>query len=386
MEQLNKADNYSNITNKLDNYRTKDFTFASGRILGSMCTQPHPIAKETYMKFLETNLGDPDLFPGTKEVEMKLISFIANLLNSPKNYIGQIGSGGTESNINAMWLAKQLTGKKEIIIPENAHFSFEKIATLMDMKLKTVTLTDNYCTDVDLIEKKISKNTAAIVGIAGSTELGTIDDIPKISNICKNNNIFLHVDAAFGGFIIPFLKELKYDVPNFDFKLKGVSTISIDGHKMGCSAIPIGALLIREKKWIDKISVKSHCVSGKKQAGILGTRSGGPVAAAYAVTNYLGRKGYKDIVKECMETTHYTDKRIREIGLNLAIKPTMNVLGVRLKNPSQVVRKLAEHKWKVNKIDRLSCIRIVLMPHVTKKAIDDFIPYLEKVCKKVGEL
>ena len=386
MEPKNKADKYSNIMKKLDTYRYKDYSFSDGRILGSMCTQPHPIAKETYMKFLETNLGDPELFSGTKEVELKLISFIANLLNSPKNYVGQIGSGGTESNINAMWLAKQLTGKKEIIIPENAHFSFEKIATLMDMKLKMVPLTDSYCTDVELIGEKISKNTAAVVGIAGSTELGTIDDIPNLSKICEENDIFLHVDAAFGGFVIPFLKELQYNVPDFDFKLKGVSTISIDGHKMGCSAIPLGALFIREKKWIDKISVKSHCVSGKKQAGILGTRSGGPVAAAYAVTEYLGKKGYKDIVKNCMKTTYYTEKRIGEIGLNLAVKPTMNVLGVKLKNPSKVVKKLAGYKWKVNKMDRLSCIRIVLMPHVTKKTIDDFIPDLEKTCKEVGEI
>jgi len=257
---------------------------------------------------------------------------------------------------------------------------------MMEKETNTVPLTNSYNMDVRSVEEKISKNTAAIVGIAGSTELGAIDDIPKLSKICEKNDIFLHVDAAFGGFVIPFLKELKYDVPDFDFKLKGVNTISIDGHKMGCSAIPLGALIIRNEKWIDKISVKSHCVSGKKQAGILGTRSGGPIAAAYAVTQYLGKEGYKNIVKNCMETTQHTRKRISEIGLNLAVEPTMNVLGVKLKNPSKVVKELADYKWKVNKMDRLSCIRIVLMPHVTKKIIDEFIPDLEKVCKKVGEL
>ena len=240
--------------------------------------------------------------------------------------------------------------------------------------------------DINSVEKKINKNTAGVVGVAGSTELGIIDDIPKLSDICKDNNIFLHVDAAFGGFVIPFLKDLDYNVPDFDFKLKGVSTISIDEHKMGYSAIPLGILIIRDKKWIDEISVESHCVSGKKQAGILGTRSGGPVAAAYAVTKYLGKEGYKKLIKECMNTTNYTEKRIDEIGLNLAVKPTMNVLGVKLKNPSRVVKKLAEYKWKVNKMERLSCIRIVCMPHVTKKTIDKFIPDLEKTCKKVGEL
>ena len=105
------------IFKELNKYRNLDFTFASGQILGSMCTQPHPIAKEAYFKFLETNLGDPELFPGTKTIENKLIAFISDLLNAPKNSAGQIVSGGTEGNINAMWLAKRLTNKKEIIVP-----------------------------------------------------------------------------------------------------------------------------------------------------------------------------------------------------------------------------------------------------------------------------
>ena len=126
MRLHNKSKKEYKIFEELDKFGERDFTFASGRIIGSMCTQPHPIAKKAYMKFLETNLGDPELFPGTKEIESKLISFISNLLNVPKNSGGQIVSGGTEGNITAMWIAKQLTGKKEIIIPESAHFSFQK--------------------------------------------------------------------------------------------------------------------------------------------------------------------------------------------------------------------------------------------------------------------
>ena len=376
----------SNIINKLKKFSNKDFTFSSGRILGSMCTQPHPIAKKAYNKFLDTNLGDPELFPGTKEMETELISFVADLLNAPKKHIGIIGSGGTESNINAMWIAKKLSDKKEIIVPESAHFSFEKIASLMNLKIVTVPLTKDHCMNVDLVENLINKHTVAIVGVAGSTELGTIDDIPRLSNICQKNNVFLHVDAAFGGFVIPFLKDLGYDIFDFDFRLKGVSSISIDQHKMGYSAIPMGTLIVRDKKWVDEISVESHCVSGKKQIGILGTRSGGPVAASYAVAKLLGKKGYKNLVKNCMNNTIYTQKRINEIGLNLIVKPTMNVLGVKLKNPAKVSKKLSEYKWKVNKMEHLSGIRIVLMPHITKKTINDFIPDLEKVCKNVGEL
>lgn len=374
------------ILKELDLLKEKDYSFKSGRILGSMCTQPHPIAKETYMKFLETNLGDPELFPGTKEIKSKLTKFISELLHASKTSTGLIVSGGTEGNITAIWIAKKLSKKKEIILPESAHFSFKKIASIMDMKLKKVPLTTNYNMDISKIKKQINTNTAAIVGIAGSTELGTIDPIPELNDICTDEHIFLHVDAAFGGYIIPFLHQLHYPVPEFDFKLPGVNTITIDSHKMGYSAIPLGMILLKEKKWLDEISVESPYISSKKQAGIFGTRSGGPVAAAYAVTKYLGIKGYKKLVENCMVNTKYTQQKITEIGLSLVTKPTMNVLGVKLKKLPEVVNKLSQQGWKVNKINRYSCIRIVIMPQITKKIIDEFIPVLHKTCKEVGEI
>jgi len=369
----------------LHKLKNKDFTFSNGHILGSMCTQPLPIAKKAYIDFLETNLGDPELFPGTKEIESKVLDFILNLLNAPKNSTGLIGSGGTESNINAIWFIKNLSRKKEIIIPKSAHFSFDKIRSLMDIDIVTIPLDKNYVIDISKVRKKISKNTAAIIGIAGSTELGTIDPIPDLSDICLDENIFLHVDAAFGGFIIPFMRKLGYNLPEFNFKLKGVSSISIDPHKMGCSAIPIGVLVVKNKNWLNKISIDTTYISSKKQAGILATRSGGPVAAAYAVIKYLGEEGYKDIVKRCINNTKFLVDKINEIGLELVTKPVLNVLGIRLKNPQKVVNKLTKLGWKVNKMERLSAIRIVTMPHVTKKIIDDFIPDLKKVCQETGE-
>jgi len=382
-QQQNRRDA---LFKELDILREKDFTFASGHILGSMCTQPHPIAKEAYIQFLETNLGDPELFPGTKEIESRLIRFIAELVHAPRTAAGQIVSGGTEGNITAMWLAKQVTGKNELIIPESAHFSFTKIASLMNLKVITIPLTNAFCMDSTKIHGKITKNTAAVVGVAGSTELGTIDPLPELSDLCSDEHIFLHVDAAFGGFVIPFLKQLGYDVPDFDFVLPGVSSLSIDAHKMGYSAIPLGALIAREKTWLDAITVESPYISSPKQTGILGTRSGGAVAAAYAVTQYMGDEGYKKLVERCMATTEYTVKRITELGLPLIIKPTMNVVGVQLQKLEEIVQRLAEKKWRVNKINRLSCIRIVVMPHVTEEVIDQFIPVFTKTCEEVGEL
>jgi tyrosine decarboxylase / aspartate 1-decarboxylase len=371
------------IIKELEKYKELDFSYSKAEILGSMCTQPHPIAKKAYMKFLDSNIGDPELFPGSKKIEEKYISFILKLLNSPKNSTCIIGSGGTESNINAIWLAKNLSRKKEIIVPKSAHFSFEKIASLMDIKIKTITLDNNYTIDISILKKKINKNTAAVVGIAGTTELGKIDPISEMSDICKDEHIFLHVDAAFGGFVVPFLKNPDY---NFDFKLPGVCSITIDAHKMGCAAIPLGILALRDKKWLEQISVDTPYISSKKQAGILATRSAGPIAAAYAVSEHLGFKGYFKIVEKCMNNTKYAEEKIKNTGLDLVAKPTLNVLAVKIKKPAVVVEELTKKGWKVNKMDRYSAIRLVFMPHVTRKAIDKFLPVFENVCKKTGEI
>lgn len=374
------------IVSELEKYKKMDFSFSKGNILGSMCTEPHHIAKKAYNIFLESNMGDPELFPGSKKIEEKYISFILKLLNGPKESTCVIGSGGTESNITAIWLAKNLSGKKEIIVPKSAHFSFEKIASLMDIKMKGIDLDSNYRLNVSSLKKAINNDTAAVVGIAGTTELGKIDPIEEISDICKDENVFLHVDAAFGGFVIPFLQKIGYDTSEFDFKIPGVSSITIDAHKMGCAAIPLGMLAIRDKKWLEQISVDTPYISSKVQAGILATRSAGPIAAAYAVCKELGFDGYSKIVEKCMQNMNYAKNKISEMGLSFVVEPTLNVLAVKMKNPKKVLTELTKKGWKVNKMDRYSAIRLVFMPHVTRKIINKFLPDFKEVCIKTGEL
>lgn len=374
------------VLQKLKKIREKDFTFSSGRILGSMCTKPHPIAIKAYIDFLETNLGDPELFLGTKEIEQKYIKFILNLLHSPNKSSGIICSGGTEGNITGIWIAKNLSKKKEVIIPKSAHFSFNKTASLMGVKLVSIPLNNEYVMDFSSLKKKINSKTAAVVGIAGTTELGLIDPIPEISDLCFDEKIFLHVDAAFGGFVIPFMKKLGYNTTTFDFSLKGVSSITIDAHKMGYSAIPLGIFTVREKKWLDEISVKTPYLSSINQSGILSTRSGGPVAAAYAVSKYLGIEGYKNVVERCLKLSIYTSSKIKNLGLNLVKEPFMNVIAIKLKNPEKVVKNLTNVGWKLNKMDRLSAVRIVIMPHISKKIIDSFLIDFKKVCEECNEI
>ncbi|MDI6888009.1 MAG: tyrosine decarboxylase MfnA [Candidatus Thermoplasmatota archaeon] len=376
-----KGRSLKNILAELSKAYQEDYHFSEGRILGSMCTEPHQLALKAHRQFIESNLGNPDLYQGTKRLHKEVIKMLSKLLHG-KGICGNVLSGGTEANITALWIAKKLTGNKKVIMPKSAHFSFIKACDLMNLEPVFVGLDESYRMDIEEAKRKLSNgDVCAVVGVAGSTELGVVDPIPELSELC-NENAFLHVDAAFGGFVIPFLKELGYKLPDFDFSLPGVCSITMDPHKMGFSTIPCGCLLVREKKYFEIISRKADYLTGKHTC-LLGTRCSASVASAYAVMKFFGRSGYRQAVKKCMATTHYLCDRIVEIGLKLVAEPTMNIVGIKISKVEKVIKDLAKRKWYVSKACNPKCLRIVVMPHVTKKVVDKFIPELEKVCKIV---
>ncbi|MEW6069633.1 MAG: tyrosine decarboxylase MfnA, partial [Candidatus Thermoplasmatota archaeon] len=120
-----------NIFKILSKAYQEDFHFSEGRILGSMCTSPHPLALKAHKLFIESNLGNPDLYPGTKKLHDEIIKMLSQLLHG-RSICGNVLSGGTEANITALWIAKKLTGNKKVIMPKSAHFSFFKACDLMN--------------------------------------------------------------------------------------------------------------------------------------------------------------------------------------------------------------------------------------------------------------
>lgn len=358
------------VIDALKKAKQEDIKF--DKILGSMCTMPHEIAIKAYEMFIETNLGDYELFKGTKSLEEKAIEWVARLLHAPSSYAGLITSGGTESNITALWIFKKLSNKKEVLLPKQAHFSFEKASSLLDLKLKYIDC--NFYMKAKDVKGNISKDTACVVTIAGNTSFGYIDEIEEIAEICDEENIFLHVDAAFGGFVAPFISK-----KIFDFRTK-ISSICIDAHKMGMSCIPCGFLLLRNKKWLEEIKIRSKCTHTKFQFTLLGTRPGAAAAAAYAVMHYLGYDGYKEIAQRCMDVIWHLAKLLDKKNIEY-VKPELNLLAIKVKNAEEVARKLSLHGWYVGIDEENEIIRIVAMPHVTKEMINKFVDDLEKVIK-----
>lgn len=360
-----------------------DLTRESGKILGSMCCEPHELAKQVYAQNLEKNLGDPGLYPGTAGLEREVIQSLGELLSNPQ-VCGHIVSGGTEANLLAMWAARNLSGKErcEVITSPSAHFSFNKIADLLGLRMVKVRLNEEFQMDVRAVEKAITPRTVAITGFAGTTDLGVVDPIRELSDVALKNNLYLHVDAAFGGFVLPFLKDLGFNVPDFDFSLPGVCSVTIDPHKMGLAPIPAGGILFRELSMTKVISTSASYLSGGavEQATFLGTRSGASAVAVWALLKYLGRDGYDRVVKHCMRLTKKLTDGVQKIdGLGLMVQPTMNIVGIKsdMVDIQLIARELGMKGWAVSLFP--SHIRIIIMPHVKSSHIDDFLEDLRKI-------
>jgi tyrosine decarboxylase/aspartate 1-decarboxylase len=375
------------LLEELESRFRKDFTYESGRIIGSMCTNPHPLARKVYSRFLETNLGDSGLFPAVAELERETINMLGNLLSNSEAS-GHIVTGGTEANLLALWTAKKLSGKTDckVIVPASAHFSFEKAADLLSMKIVKAGLNERFQVDMAAVRKAVNPRTVAIVGIAGTTGLGVVDPIDELSELALEENLYLHVDAAFGGFVVPFLKDLGYKVPGFDFTFPGVCSITVDPHKMGLAAIPAGGILYRNEKLRKTVSWDIPYLSGgeTEQATLVGTRSGASVIAVWAVMKHLGREGYRRIIKNCMHVTLKLAKEIQKIkGLSTVSPPTMNVIGIESNtfDVRRITEELRLREWAVSLFP--NHIRTVIMPHIQERHIRQFLEDLNRIADEL---
>jgi tyrosine decarboxylase/aspartate 1-decarboxylase len=343
----------------LSSQKAKDRCYR--KVLSSMCTLPHPLAVRVQEMFIESNLGDPGLFEGTAEIEALLIEELGSLLHL-SGPCGYATSGGTESNIQALRIARKAkpVASPNIVVPESAHFSFEKACDLLGLEMRTVPSDGRYRMDVDVAAGLIDDHTIALVGIAGTTEYGVVDPIEQLAKLAAERDVHLHVDAAFGGLVLPFLES----PPIFDFQLEGVASISVDPHKMGMSTIPVGCLLTREESMLCALNVDTPYLTVKKEFTLAGTRPGGAVVGAWAVLEHLGRDGFTRIVQECMGRTRRLIKGMEGYGYPVVVEPEVNVAAFECpKIPPG---------WQVSRT-RDGHMRIVCMPHVSTRAIENFL-------------
>ena len=381
-----KGEDPLTIIRSLIERRAKDPNYLKGEILGSMTTQPSEIAIEAYKIFINTDLNDPVLFTEAAKLEYEVIKMMSNLLKASKS-LGSITYGDTESNITAIYALRELRKGSVIIAPMSAHVSVHKAAKMLGLKIVEVSLDEDYRADVSEIETQVRRyrdNVVSIVLSAGTTELGVIDPIAEVSDVAEDFGIPIHVDATYGGFIIPFLKMAGYKLPDFDFSIQNVETIALDPHKCGLAPIPSGLLLFRSEESFSKIYFTTPHMPTGRQKGFLGIKCGGIAAATWAILKATGIKGYIELSKRMMENAKLLAKLASESGFELIIKPILPIVCIKLpKSKRKVLQHLWSKKLYVYPSSMFNAIRVVIMPHIKKAHIYKFIEELKKAVEKI---
>ncbi len=265
----------------------------------------HDVAERAACMFLHDNALNPQAIPSLGEIQSEVVGWTAALLHGPSTAAGFLTSGGTESIQCAVLAARERARAErgitdaEIVLAESAHAAFHKSAHLFGMRTVVTPVLDDWTADVDAMAAAVSSNTALVVGSAPQYPQGVIDPIPAIAEVAASVGANCHVDACMGGFVLPFAERLGRDVPPWDFRVDGVHSISADVHKLGYAPKGVSVILHRTKELRRyQTFVFDGWLGGfYASPNLQGTRSGAPMAAAWAVMRHLGVDGYVELTR-----------------------------------------------------------------------------------------
>jgi glutamate/tyrosine decarboxylase-like PLP-dependent enzyme len=329
------------IFQSMEALRAQDVRWREGRafsLVFSAGDEVNQLLKDAYGMFFSENGLNPTAFPSLRRFETEVVSMAAGLLGGDAETCGNMTSGGTESLLLAVLTARQWARAKrpqvaapEMILPSSAHPAFDKAAHYFGVRAVRVPVRGDFTADVEAMARAITSHTILLVGSAPSYPQGVMDSIGELGLLAAERGLLCHVDACVGGFMLPFVRKLGYPLPDFDFSVPGVTSISADLHKFGYAAKGASVILYR---W-PQLRRYQFFITTDWSGGIYpsptlaGTRPGGTIAAAWAVLNYLGEDGYLRINQTVMETVHKIQAGVAQIpGLKILGKPAMSVMAL----------------------------------------------------------
>ncbi|CAG9980550.1 unnamed protein product [Clonostachys byssicola] len=355
---------------------------------------------EAYGKFTVANPIHPDVFPGVRKMEAEVVSMVLNLFHAPPGAAGVSTSGGTESILMACLAARQKAyvergvTEPEMIIPETAHTAFHKASEYFKIKLHLVACpAPAYQVDVRAVSRLINSNTVLLVGSAPNFPHGIIDDISGLSRLALRKKLCLHVDCCLGSFLVPFLEKAGFESESFDFRLKGVTSISCDTHKYGFAPKGNSTVLYRTSQLRTYQYFVSPDWSGGVYAspGIAGSRPGALIAGCWASLMSVGEAGYMDACVKIVGTAKKIADAIRDtpaLGSELEIvgKPLVSVVSFTARNLNiyDIADAMTHKGWHLNALQNPPAIHVaVTMPIV--KVWEKLVSDLESVVEAERE-
>ncbi len=345
----------------------------------------------------QSNPLHSDLWPSSSKYESEVVAMTAGMLGSGRSdpgadsqgeICGVVSSGGTESILLAMKTyrdrAKDQQGitRPEMIVPATAHAAFDKAAEYFNIKIQHIPVDGDFRADVAATRKAISRNTVVLVGSAPSFPHGVIDPIAELSELARQRGIGFHTDACLGGFVLPWAERLGYDIPPFDFRLPGVTSISADTHKYGYAAKGTSVILYRGTGLRRYQYFKTTDWPGGLYFSptFAGSRPGALSAACWAAMLAVGADGYLDATQKILDTAAKIKAGIRQIAeLRIFGDPLWVIaFGSDSLDIYRVMDYMTARKWSLNGLHKPSCLHIcVTLRHTRPGVAERFIQDLK---------
>ena len=353
------------------------------------------VANEAYQMYINYNaLYGTKIFPSLVRYESDIVGALLEMMNAPMGASGSITTGGTESLIMAVKTAHTWAHDyrpeaiaPEIVVPHAAHPAFDKTAHLMGIKAVRMTQSPDFRADIEAMEQAINDNTIMLAASAPSYPFGVTDSISEIAALAARHGLWLHVDACHGGFIFPFVRKLGYTIPDYDFAVPGVTSISVDVHKLGYANKGVSALLLRDASLeiYQRYTFEDWPSGTYSTQNLMGSRSGGGLASAWAVLNYLGEEGYLERVSKILDTRERFLDGIRGIvGLEIWGEPEAYLIafGSNTFDIFAVDEGMAERGWLSSRLLDPPAIHLFLdMSHAA--IVDEYLLDLAEVVRAV---
>lgn len=347
-----------------------------------------------FKKYCVSNQLHPDVFPGVRKMESEIVSMCLNLFNAPEGGVGATSSGGTESLLLACLAAKEY-GKRykgitepEMIIPETAHAGFDKAGYYFGIKIHHIPVGKDYKVDLKKMKRFINSNTVLLAGSAPNFPHGIIDDIESIGKLGESYGIPVHVDCCLGSFIVSYMEKSGFKLPKFDFRVKGVTSISCDTHKYGFAPKGSSIIMYRSNKLREcQYYVNSEWVGGVYGSPTLaGSRPGALMVGCWATMLSIGNDGY---IKSCQDIIHgarLLKKRISEEIKELEIigDPILSVVSFKSSkiNIYELCDRLSKKGWHLSALQKPAALHIAIT-RLSCTKIDELVEVLKVEVKEL---
>jgi sphinganine-1-phosphate aldolase len=335
------------VLHALEDLRSGDLRWKEGRAFSLAYyagPEAYAVATEAYTMFSSENALNTDAFPSLKRMQADVIGNVCELLGGGDDACGVFTSGGTESILTAVkgareWGRSRGVSAPNMVLPTTAHAAFSKAAAYFGVTAVRVPVGEDYRADVDAMAAAITPDTVLLVGSAPAYPQGVIDPIDALGAVAEEFDLLFHVDACMG-FTLPWLERLGLVDRAWNFTVPGVTSISCDLHKYGYTAKGASVLAHRSKELRKhQFFLTSDWLGGLYGSqAILGTRSGGSLASAWAMQRHLGAAGYTALARTAYDARVRIEAAIREVpGLAVRGAPdtTLVAFGADLSLPAE---------------------------------------------------